>query len=41
MNGFAMEQHGNVIWIAPLAELAAREKLRFEAHARAADLEPL
>ncbi|SAK94119.1 type II/III secretion system protein [Caballeronia calidae] len=41
VNGLAMEQHGNVIWVAPLAELAAREKLRFEAHARAADLEPL
>ncbi len=27
--------------LAPLAELAAREKLRFEAPARAADLEPL
>ena len=36
-----MERHGDVIWVAPLAELAAREKLRFEAHARAADLEPL
>ncbi|KIG08356.1 type II/III secretion system protein [Caballeronia concitans] len=41
VNGLAMEQHGNVIWVAPLAELAAREKLRYEAHARAADLEPL
>jgi type IV pilus assembly protein PilQ len=41
VNGLAMEQHGNVIWVAPLAELAAREKLRFEAHARKADLEPL
>ena len=41
VNGLAMEQHGEVIWVAPLAELAAREKLRFEAHARAADLEPL
>jgi type IV pilus assembly protein PilQ len=41
VNGLAMERHGNVIWVAPLAELAAREKLRFEAHARAADLEPL
>jgi type IV pilus assembly protein PilQ len=41
VHGLAMEQHGNVIWVAPLAELAAREKLRFEAHARAADLEPL
>ena len=41
VNGLAMERHGNVIWVAPLAELAAREKLRFEAHARAAELEPL
>jgi type IV pilus assembly protein PilQ len=41
VNGLAMEEHGNVIWVAPLAELAAREKLRFEAHARQADLEPL
>lgn len=41
VNGLAMERHGEVIWVAPLAELAAREKLRFEAHARAADLEPL
>jgi type IV pilus assembly protein PilQ len=41
VHGLAMERHGDVIWVAPLAELAAREKLRFEAHARAADLEPL
>ncbi|WP_086969324.1 type IV pilus secretin PilQ [Caballeronia glebae] len=41
VHGLAMERHGNVIWVAPLTELAAREKLRFEAHARAADLEPL
>jgi type IV pilus assembly protein PilQ len=41
VNGLAMEQRGNVIWVAPLAELAARERLRYEAHARAADLEPL
>ncbi|WP_061170944.1 type IV pilus secretin PilQ [Caballeronia hypogeia] len=41
VHGLAMEQHDNVIWVAPIAELAAREKLRFEAHARAADLEPL
>jgi type IV pilus assembly protein PilQ len=41
VNSLAMERHGNVIWIAPLAELAARERQRFEAHARAADLEPL
>jgi type IV pilus assembly protein PilQ len=36
-----MERRGNVIWVAPLAELAARERQRFEAHARGADLEPL
>jgi type IV pilus assembly protein PilQ len=41
VHGLAMERHGDVIWVAPLTELAAREKLRFEAHARAADLEPL
>ena len=41
VNGLAMEQRGNVIWVAPLAELAARERQRFEAHARSADLEPL
>ncbi|MFC0402187.1 type IV pilus secretin PilQ [Paraburkholderia rhizosphaerae] len=41
VNGLAMERRGNVIWVAPLAELAARERLRFEAHARGADLEPL
>lgn len=41
VNGLAMTRRGNVIWVAPVAELAARERLRFEAHARAADLEPL
>ncbi len=41
VNGLAMERRGNMIWVAPLAALAAREKQRFEAHARAADLEPL
>lgn len=41
INGLAMEQRGNVIWVAPQSELAARERQRFEAHARAADLEPL
>ncbi len=41
VHGLAMERHGEVIWVAPAAELAARERLRFEAHARAADLEPL
>jgi type IV pilus assembly protein PilQ len=41
VNNLAMERHGNVIWVAPMADLAARERQRFEAHARAADLEPL
>ncbi|WP_175772733.1 type IV pilus secretin PilQ [Paraburkholderia phenazinium] len=41
VNGLAMERHGNVLWVAPLADLAARERQRFEAHARVADLEPL
>jgi type IV pilus assembly protein PilQ len=41
VHGLAMERHGEVIWVAPLAELAARARLRFEAHARDADLEPL
>ncbi len=40
-HGLAMSRRGNVIWVAPLAELAARERQRFETHARAADLEPL
>jgi type IV pilus assembly protein PilQ len=39
--GLAMSRRGNVIWVAPQAELAARERQRFEMHARAADLEPL
>ena len=41
VNGLAMERRGNVIWVAPLAQLATRERQRFETHARAADLEPL
>jgi type IV pilus assembly protein PilQ len=40
-NGLAMAQRGDVIWVAPVAELAARERARFETHARAAELEPL
>jgi type IV pilus assembly protein PilQ len=39
--GLAMERRGNVIWVAPISDLAARERQRYEAHARAADLEPL
>ncbi|KWC51483.1 secretin [Burkholderia ubonensis] len=40
-HGLAMSRRDNVIWITPAAELAARERERFEAHAQAADLEPL
>jgi type IV pilus assembly protein PilQ len=41
VNGLAMERHGAVIWVTPAADLAARERQRFEAHARTAELEPL
>ncbi len=41
VHGLAMEWRGNVIWVAPAAALAARERQRFEAHARIAELEPL
>lgn len=41
VNGLAMERTGDVIWVAPAADLATRERHRFEAHARAAELEPL
>jgi len=41
VNGLAMERHGAVIWVTPAADLANRERQRFEAHARTADLEPL
>ncbi len=40
-NGLAMARRGGVIWVAPVAELAARERARFETHARTAALEPL
>lgn len=40
-HGLAMSRRGNVIWVTPAAELAARERERFEMHARAAELEPL
>jgi len=40
-NGLAMERRGGVIWVAPAGDLAARERQRFEAHARMAELEPL
>ncbi|ABC38596.1 type IV pilus secretin PilQ [Burkholderia thailandensis] len=40
-HGLAMARRGSVIWVAPVAELAERERRRFDAHARAAQLEPL
>ncbi len=39
--GLDMRKNGNVIWIAPGDELAAREKLQLEARAQIIDLEPL
>ncbi len=39
--GLDMRKTGNVIWIAPGDELAAREKMQLEAMAQIGDLEPL
>ncbi len=39
--GLDMRKNGNVIWIAPGDELAAREKMQLEALAQIGDLEPL
>lgn len=39
--GLDMRKNGNVIWIAPGEELAAREKQQLEAKAQISDLEPL
>ena len=39
--GLDMRKTGNVIWIAPGDELAAREKMQLEALAQIGDLEPL
>ena len=39
--GLDMRKNGNVIWIAPGDELAAREKLQLEAKAQINDLEPV
>ncbi len=39
--GLDMRKNGNVIWIAPGDELAAREKLQLESKAQIGDLEPL
>ncbi|EED99376.1 type IV pilus secretin PilQ [Burkholderia multivorans] len=40
-HGLAMSRRGDIVWVTPAAELAVRERERFETHARAADLEPL
>ena len=39
--GLAMRKNGNVIWIAPGDELAAREKIELESRQAIADLEPI
>jgi len=39
--GLDMRKNGNVIWIAPRDELAAKEKLELESKAQIGDLEPL
>ena len=39
--GLDMRKNGNVIWIAPRDELAAREKMDLESKAQIGDLEPL
>lgn len=39
--GLAMRKNGNVVWIAPGDELAAREKLELESSQAIADLEPV
>lgn len=39
--GLDMRKNGNVIWIAPREELAAREKLELESKMQISDLEPL
>ena len=39
--GLGMRKSGNVLWIAPKDELAAKEKLDLEARAQVAQLEPL
>ncbi len=39
--GLDMRKNGNVIWIAPRDELAAKEKLQLESRAQITDLEPV
>lgn len=40
-NGLAMRRRGNVIWVAPAAEMAKRTRERYDAHARKSEAEPL
>lgn len=40
-NGLAMRMEGSVIWVAPAAEIAQRDKLQLETQAKMAALEPL
>jgi type IV pilus assembly protein PilQ len=39
--GLSQRRQGNVIWVAPRAEVAAREKLEYESRLAAQNLEPL
>ncbi|GAB4062274.1 type IV pilus secretin PilQ [Uliginosibacterium sediminicola] len=39
--GLDMRKNGNVIWVAPRDELAAREKLELDSQAQIGDIEPL
>jgi len=39
--GLAMRQKGNVIWVAPAQEIAAKERQQLEASKQVAELEPL
>jgi type IV pilus assembly protein PilQ len=39
--GLGVRRQGNVIWVAPRAEVAAREKLEFESKLAAQNLEPM
>lgn len=39
--GLSVRRQGNVIWVAPRAEVAAREKLEYESKLAAQNLEPM
>lgn len=40
-HGLAMQQRGNIIWVAPMQELVQRERQRVETQTKTAELEPL